>query len=503
MKVIRIENPITLWTPLRIDISAKILFIKYLEENIDSLYGEDVYLNHLRVWNGLREIEPPKKGAYDYLDSFRKIIKDVKTDEFDFKKNPILFNTNNNLINGSHRLAAAIYFNKPVYVKYTDNLEGQEDCNYELFRAHNSVHGRIEKGYLDSMVLEYIKRKAENVFVITIFPSAKGLDEKIENTIKDYASIIYRKDFLISKVNAEKFIDVLYHGEDWLNGGISAKASFTFPESGYVRTFFIEVSDSKILTELKERLRGYWDLGKHSLHINDTRTETLRISRNVLNDNSLRFINTEFLGEPKLQSLKLFEDFLEELQQKGVNKEKVLVDGSFVLSLYQIREVGDIDFISKGDIGLSNKFQSHNKYIQKFGFRLDDWLFNPQKYFYYKDVKVLTLEEALVFKRRRLEEKDKNDISKLEEVYPKSSGVVRLPLDSSEYAESYDRTLSRITQTLEQLEEMERKNKEDLLFVKDICHKILLRSSIKWWVQRIFSKIKNILLIDREKSKRS
>ena len=60
MKLIEIKKNIALWNSNRIDIAAKILFIKFLEEWISSPYGEEVYLNHLKVWNNLIEIKPEK-----------------------------------------------------------------------------------------------------------------------------------------------------------------------------------------------------------------------------------------------------------------------------------------------------------------------------------------------------------------------------------------------------------------------------------------------------------
>ncbi len=482
--MVEIKKPIMLWNSERIDIAAKLLFIKYVEEKIMSSYGEDVYLNHLKVWNNLIEKEPIKIGVKDYLESFMQIISDVKNDRFDFRKSPIFVNTKNEVINGSHRLAAAIYFNKPVYIKQADNLSGQAHCNYEIFQAHNNLYGKFKTQYLDSMVMEYIERK-ENIFVITIFASAEGFDTEIVKKIKKFGDIVYRKDFFMNKENAIRFIDILYQGEEWLkNGGRQNKTNFAFPNSGYVRTFFIEVNNPEDLIELKQDLRDFFDLGKHSLHINDTREETIRISKHLLNENTIEFINNVLPEEPFENSKKLFDKFYKEIEKKEIDKDAILLDGSFVLSLFLVRDIRDLDYICRGKITINKNYGNHNKYIEKFGFNADEWLFNPEKYFYYKGIKVLWIEEAKLFKKKRNELKDKEDLLVLHSKY------APLPCSNEfEYlvgaVESIKQDIMTNNSEILKLNDNQLQINDQILLLKEVVDKLLLKRSPSQLIKRL------------------
>lgn len=484
MELIEIKKPISIWNSNRIDISAKILFIKFLEEKIDSPYGEDVYLNHLKVWNNLIETKPEKVGTIEYIDSFKKIISDIKNDKFDFKKSPILLNTNNEVINGSHRLAAAIYYNKPIYIQYTDNFSGQANCNYELFQSHDSRYGKLKKQYMDSMVMEYIKRKKRNVFVITVFPSARGFDEQVVGKIREYGDIIYRKDLFINKDSGARFIRMLYQGEEWLkDDGGQAKANYAFPDSGYVRAFFIEINDKEQLKELKQDLRDYFDIGKHSLHINDKREETLRISRHLLNENTIEFFNNAPESSLMKNADKLFTKFCKEIDRKKIDKDEIMIVGSFALTLFQIRDIRDIDYISKNRIRTDKDFQSHNKYIEEYGFNAHDWLFNPQNYFYYMGVKVLAIETAKVFKRKRNEIKDKEDLLALEQQYSLTSP------NELEYflstAKKIGDDFKKQSELLEIIAKQQSNIEIEISSFKEDMNLLKLKTSPKWWIKRL------------------
>ena len=484
MSLIQIKKPITLWNSNRIDIAAKILFIKFLEEGISSPYGEEVYLNHLKVWNNLIEIKPEKIGSVEYIDSFKRIISDIKDDKFDFQKSPILLNTNNEIINGSHRLAAAIYYNKPIYIQYTDNLSGQANCNYELFQSHDNRFGKLKKQYLDSMVMEYIERKKRGVFVVTIFPSARGFDEQVVGKIKEYGDIIYRKDFFLNKESGARFIRMLYQGEEWLKGdGGQAKANYAFPDSGYVRSFFIEINDKKDLKDLKQDLRDYFDIGKHSLHINDRREETIRISRHLLNENTIEFFNNVPEGSLMENAEKLFNKFCKEIDRKKIDKDQIMIVGSFVLALFQIRDIRDIDYISKKRIRTEKEFQSHNKYIEEYGFNAHEWLFNPQNYFYYMGVKVLSIETAKLFKRKRNETKDKEDLLALEQKFSRTSkNELEYFLSiTKKMGDDFDRQIN----LLEIINKQQSDMSAELLSLRESINLLQLKSSPKWWIKRL------------------
>ena len=80
----------------RFDLPIKKLFLKFYDKNINSNFGEKIYKEHLRLWNGFKEYNNPNKNTFEaFKNDFINIFKDIKNNNFDWDKSPIIIDENN------------------------------------------------------------------------------------------------------------------------------------------------------------------------------------------------------------------------------------------------------------------------------------------------------------------------------------------------------------------------------------------------------------------------
>ena len=93
--------------------------------NLSSEFYKDAYKQHLKVWNNFHEGSPKKRGFEEFDNAFKSIINNT-VDE------PVPVNQEGHIANGSHRLAAALYHQRPINIRETNSNENYEDEVYRL-----------------------------------------------------------------------------------------------------------------------------------------------------------------------------------------------------------------------------------------------------------------------------------------------------------------------------------------------------------------------------------
>jgi hypothetical protein len=69
-----LEMPaVELLNPRRFDLFAKTIFAEYLIRGIRSDFGERVYAEHIRVWNGFHELIPSKSSPTSPTDRISSV----------------------------------------------------------------------------------------------------------------------------------------------------------------------------------------------------------------------------------------------------------------------------------------------------------------------------------------------------------------------------------------------------------------------------------------------
>ena len=86
------------------------LILNYLSSN----FYQSMYIEHMQRWNRFSQGKPPIKHGFKEFDhAFRSIINNT-VDE------PVPVNNDGHIANGAHRLAAALYRQRPINVRSTN-----------------------------------------------------------------------------------------------------------------------------------------------------------------------------------------------------------------------------------------------------------------------------------------------------------------------------------------------------------------------------------------------
>ncbi len=398
----------------RFDIAAKIIYLKSLIKGTDKNFGEEIYLEHLRVWNGLNEINPPKNSADDFLNAFKDISKSIQELDFDqsISKVPVI---NGSPINGAHRIASCIVHNKNVKTYDAAPSEGQYMCNYEYFKNKKDIGSQgLSSIYLDEMALEFCRTK-NNLFTISIFPSHNVSFDQIFNLVKQKYAPVYSKEIDLTEQGKLNYIHNLYCDESWIGSknagypGVKEKARLCFSNGNNVRVVLVEENDVSRLNELKQQIRSMCNAGNHSVHMNDTQEETWRIASCAFNNQSIDFINNRVISSTP--NFDTYFDKYREIMKSRKDSEDFCIDSSAVLSAYGLRDCRDLDFLHlKGCSDLYPKIECHNNESHHYAIEKDDIICCPKNHFYFFGIKMACLEVVKNMKLKRSEEKDRADL---------------------------------------------------------------------------------------------
>lgn len=402
-----VKDPLSLLTPDSLDLGAKVLFARYYLEGINCDFAKELYRKHLLAWNGFQEIDPPKASFEDYLSSFVDIIEAIRNGSFDFKRSPIPIDANRRVRNGRHRLAAAIACGSPVMVKENADAVGQESSDWVFFQ----YVGLDEKSG-DAMASEYARLK-KNTYVANVF--AEHQPEQILEVLREYGRPVYWKKIELERGAGFNLMREFYLDEVWLSDwkagfpGAREKARLCLEKTPQLTSYLFECESLERVLECKKKLRGLFGGNQHSLHINDTHEETMRLVRVLFNQNSLHF-----LGWSNFQKFPGFNKMLREYRAflADKNVEDFCIDGSAVLAAYGLRECRDLDYLDRNDVpGPSDLINNHNEEMRYHITHKDDLIYNPNNHFWHSGVKFVALHALTGMKSNRGEKKDRKDVS--------------------------------------------------------------------------------------------
>ena len=418
-RVVRPFNIKELFRPNRFDLSMKYLYAEYRDRNINSDFGLNLYKEHLRLWNGFKEYNRPEKNTFEaFKNEFDEILDSIKENGFDGNKSKISIDSNNELLNGSHRTTACTLYNKDADFYVGENIkDGQLDCGYKMFEDMG-----LDISYLDASALQ-LCRMNKNLFVVSLFPAAIGNDSAVEKILNDNGKIAYKKIVKLNSNGAFNLMKQMYYGEEWAGGwnnnfaGFRDKARLCFTNDGPVRVYLVEFDNVDLAQNIKMQIRDIYKIQNHSIHINDTHEETMRLARVLFNDNSIHFMNNSRLAHyPNfIQQINHFKNWI---SQNNLDIEDYCVTASSVLSMYGLRQGNDLDYLHNGEEVKGHQMvHSHNEYGEsRYHIHRDDIIYNPENHFYYDDIKFASLDVVKKLKQKRMEQKDIRDIELIDEV---------------------------------------------------------------------------------------
>lgn len=400
-----------LLTPNRLDIVAKYLFVKYQEQNINSTFAKELYLEHIKAFNGFVENDESQKvGKEDFLNSFYSVLNSIKENGFN-NKHIIPLSKNQTIIDGAHRIACGIFLGKEVTTVSLNNK--QQSFNYEFFEERG-----LDRLYLDAMALEYARLK-DDTFVVIVWSTAEEHELELKTVLNKYGEIIYKKDIPLNSNGMVHLVKQAYQRESWLGSyindfeGARNKARWCYKKPGVLRVFLFE--SDKDLIAMKDEIRSIFKVEKHAVHINDTKEETLELAELLFNQNSINWMNGANIKEYKKFN-GLFLKYSNWFINNELSKENFCLIGS-VLSVYGIRESSDIDYICNNnkEYDFSDKeIELETKKIQFSPVDTDELIYNPKYHFYAHGQKFVTLDIIKIIKEKRGKGKDEEDVIMLD-----------------------------------------------------------------------------------------
>ena len=410
-------HPRHLLNPKRFDLTAKYIYGLHRHLNLASGWARELYLEHIRVWNGCNEADGAgKNGAQAFLDSFDRLLDSIRDSGFDDRRSLVPIDRNNLIIDGAHRVAACLLYNCNVTCVRLDIRANEYGS--EFFKQNTRhVAAGLSPACADAMALEYCKLNPDT-YIVAVFPAGAGHDQAIRKILLDCGAIVHEKQVRLFNSGPLNLIRQIYSGEPWLGGhqlkfaGACRKARACFPHQGPLRVYVLESRDLSDVTAAKAKLRRLFNIGNDSVHINDRHDETIRAAQILFNANSIHFMN---YARPNYfdRFYQLVYQYRDWLERYGLDPDYFCVDGSAVMSAYGIRPPQDLDYLHHGyeDMITGNpQICSHNSDAHHHVTPIDDILFNPRNHFFFDGVKFASLGLIRAMKNRRGEPKDRQDV---------------------------------------------------------------------------------------------
>ena len=410
-----------LLTYTRFDLAFKLLYLEMQDKNV--VFAKEAYREHIRAFS-LGSFKEPgqedKNSIEKYFQSFEDTFYDIKSNGFDASKSLVPLSRNGTIANGAHRVASAIFLDQEVECVQLDANDHLYD--YKFFYSRN-----VKQELLDLAATKFVEY-ADNVYIAFVWPTAVGHDSPLEDVIPN---IVYRKDVKLSPNGAHNLLSQIYYGEPWLGSvennfsGSKGKLVECFKTFDPVGIIAFQAKSLDEVLQIKDRVRKLFNVGKHSIHITDTKKEAVRVARIMFNDNSIHFLNYAQPNKYRSTHAKL-EKFRDFLVKNKINNEDIVLDSGIVLSLYGLREASDIDYLASDKFTIDyndeeleyndEELEYHDEELEYHDEEKAELIYNPKFYFYFNDIKFISFNQLYRMKRNRAEQKDIYDYRLMESI---------------------------------------------------------------------------------------
>jgi len=284
----------SLITVQRFDLFAKLFYIQNRTKN--KALALQVYGEHIKVFNP--DLKEPgrtdKNGLQDFVDTFDKMIDYFETKEFDSSISIVPVSNSGVILDGSHRTAILAFYNKKVKILKFNNVEPVCKFDYSYFQSRG-----LSIFSADKMALEAIAY-IDDIYIACLWPKMGKLRNRMYTM--DYFNskfnVIYSKDISMSLDNLTSFILEIYKHQDWVGtadnnfSGAHNKALNCYNSiNKTVKFVLFQAKTLELVQQAKEDIRGYYNLGKHVIHITDNKMETVEIADLIFTENVNKFNN--------------------------------------------------------------------------------------------------------------------------------------------------------------------------------------------------------------------
>lgn len=276
----------SLLTPARFDLFAKLFYIGHRDTEPE--LAKRVYIEHIKAFNpDWKEPGREDKDSQEaFLTAFDSMIVFFRDHDFDRSVSMVPVGKDNTILDGSHRVAALVYFNRDVVICRFKDVTSNGPFNYKYFINRGMSHSIAD--IAASEALQWLP----NMRVACLWPRIGGTHAKDVAilAIRSVFPILYERSFTVSRTALKRLVIRLYNSQDWIGteendfAGASDKAFRCYARNRKVSFLFFRGEDQAVVTRLKSEIRGLFPFGKHSLHITDTPSEVFEIVRLALTD---------------------------------------------------------------------------------------------------------------------------------------------------------------------------------------------------------------------------
>ena len=411
----------------RFDIAIKAHYARLSWQGMAKAWREHAYAEQaLRITGPNKEIQEHDGTGKIGLDTFLKVFEGLIRADNHEKFPHVPLNKNLIPIDGAHRIAASIIQKnsiKAVHIDCPQNITST--ASYYAGTEHG--HDPCDPDVLDAGAVEYCRIR-DTAAIALVFPCASNPDKAVEE-LGQIADIVYQKTIFMPPKAGRILLRQAYMGHEWVNfsaedSGFDHKVRSCFPHSGYMQVVLIDNFKIKDLRPAKEKIRAFYKLGKHSIHITDSTQETLLIAKALFNDNS-RSLMTQYSGQYLPAFHQKLSDFKNWMNHNAIDPEHICLVSSTVLSAYGLRECNDLDILYSPSLTLPNGLPkgvgTHHEIAKMYGHDIKDILGDPRLHFWYMGIKFCTPELVRTMKATRGERKDKLDLALLRKISHKKS----------------------------------------------------------------------------------
>lgn len=344
--------------------------------------------------------------------------------------------------------------------------------NFSINLNFEDLKNKISDDYLDYILQKYCCSNV-NIFLIILWPVTYNSDKFLYNTYNKYGKILYKKEIVLEN---EGFKNILHFISDKKKHPWGEKLWFAEPHR-YKNPLKIYVFEAKNISEISDdikrnylikifnnnkkhinniekngglnnlyvttkakrecrelfanngnvvKIEGVRNL-EYSHHVNDEHYETIELSRIFFNKNSIFAINNcniSYKCDSFNEKYNRYVKFIS--SNKWGNIENFCLNNSSILSQFGLRQSRDIDYLHNTKFVIEKQIpepeiSSHNYVINSVNknININDLVYNPNNYFWFKNIKFCTLEKLLEFKKQQKTKKAENDIKLCESILKK------------------------------------------------------------------------------------
>ena len=398
-EVIKI-NARQLLTWNRLDLAFKLYFLDSNDKNNELallVYKQDIRAQTL---DSFKEYGNNEKISFEkFLEVFDELKIDFEKRGFDHHKSYIPIAKDGSIINGSHRTALAIHQGKTVECVNTN--KDALICDYQFY-----LNRCVPETILDIVTTKFVEY-ASDVYLAILWSSDKNIKKEINAKI---TNVVYKKEIELNTSGVNNLWFELYGHKNKLTekeNNLYKKITDNYSKSHVITIIIFQTEDINDVVNSE-------DIECNALLIVDKIEEINKLTRLLFNENGRHFLNC---AQPRLYSsfnnkLVLFSEFL---LANRIKSEDVVLDSKMTLAAYGIEDTEDIGYLTNESIDhdVNNTIKLRNDQLKYYDMYKLDMIYNPEHFFFYKNIKFLSLKQAY----QMLTEINQERINDLDRIY--------------------------------------------------------------------------------------